>query len=46
MEKDLLILQDQAGGMDDVAVNKWVALEEKRGPLGHSKVICLSKLHV
>jgi hypothetical protein len=35
MEQDLLLLQDQAGGMDVVVVvDKWVSLEEKRGPPG------------
>ena len=34
MEKELLLLQDQAGGMDTAAADKWAALEEKRGPLG------------
>jgi hypothetical protein len=33
MEQDLLLLQDQAGGMDTVVVDKWAALK-KRGALG------------
>jgi hypothetical protein len=32
MEKESLILQDQAGGMDIVVVDKWTALK-KRGAL-------------
>jgi hypothetical protein len=32
MEKELLLLQDQAGGMDDVVVDKWDALN-KRGSM-------------
>jgi hypothetical protein len=32
MEQDLLLLQDQAGGMDIAAVDKWVALK-KRGAM-------------
>jgi hypothetical protein len=32
MEQDLLLLQDQAGGMDTVVADKWVALK-KRGAL-------------
>ena len=34
VEQDLLLLQDRAGGMDTAAADKWVALEEKRGPPG------------
>jgi hypothetical protein len=46
MEQDLLLLHDQAGGMDIVVVDKWVALK-KRGVLrGHAQVIQLSELHV
>ena len=33
MEQDLLLLQDQAGGMDAAAANKWAALK-KRGSSG------------
>jgi hypothetical protein len=32
MEQDLLLLHDQAGGMDIVAIDKWIALK-KRGAL-------------
>jgi hypothetical protein len=36
MEKDLLLLQDQAGGMDVVVVDRWVALKKRWGPHGYS----------
>jgi hypothetical protein len=46
MEKDLLLLQDQDGGIDNVVVDRWVALN-KRGVLrGHAQVIQLLALHV
>jgi hypothetical protein len=32
MKKDLLLLQDQVGGMESVVVDKWTALK-KRGAL-------------
>jgi hypothetical protein len=32
MEQDLLLLQDQAGGMDIVAADRWVASKKKDGP--------------
>jgi hypothetical protein len=32
MEQDLLLLQDEAGGMDTIVVDKWTALK-KRGAL-------------
>jgi hypothetical protein len=39
MEKDLLLLQDQAGGMDTIVVDKWELLK-KRGTLqGHAQVM-------
>jgi hypothetical protein len=34
MEQDLLLLQDQAGGMDTVVVDRMGCTEEKRGPPG------------
>ena len=41
MEQELLLLQDQTGGMDTIVADKWVALK-KRGPLqGHAQVIWL-----
>jgi hypothetical protein len=39
MEKDLLLLQDQAGGMDIVVVDKWVALKKRGALRGHAQVI-------
>jgi hypothetical protein len=46
MEQDLLLLQDQAGGMDIVVVDKWVALKKRGALWGHAQVIRLSTLHV
>jgi hypothetical protein len=46
MEQDLLLLQDQAGGMDVVVVDKWVALKKRGAFWGHAQVIQLSALHV
>jgi hypothetical protein len=46
MEQDLLLLQDQAGGMDTVAADKWVALKKRGALWGHAQVIRLSTLHV
>ena len=46
MEKESLILQDQAGGMDIVVVDRWVALKKRRALRGHAQVIRLSALHV
>ena len=34
MAKEPSQIQDQAGGMDTIVVDKWVELEEKRGPPG------------
>ena len=46
MEQDLLLLQDEGGGMDTDATDKWAALK-KRGVLrGHAQVIWLLTLHV
>jgi hypothetical protein len=47
MEKDSLLLQNQAGGMDIVGGDKWIALK-KRGALqqGHAQVVRLSVLNV
>jgi hypothetical protein len=45
MEKDLLLLQDQDGGMDFVA-DKWDALKKRGALQGHAQVIRLSTLHV
>jgi hypothetical protein len=46
MEKDLLLLQDQAGEMDIIAIDKWVTLK-KRGALRiHAQVIRILVLHV
>ena len=46
MEQDLLLLQDQAGGMDIVVADKWVALKKRGALRGHAQVIRLSTLHV
>ena len=46
MEQDLLLLQDQAGGMDVVATDKWDALKKRGALRGHAQVIRLSALHV
>jgi hypothetical protein len=46
MEQDLLLLQDQAGGMDTAAADKWVALKKRGALRGHAQVIRLSTLHV
>ena len=46
MEQDLPLLQDQAGGMDTVAGDKWIALMKRGALWGHAQVIWLSVLHV
>ena len=46
MEQDLPPLQDQAGGMDVVAADRWVALKKRWALWGHGQVIQLSALHV
>jgi hypothetical protein len=47
MEKDPLLLQDQADGMDVVAADKMEALKKKDGPSrARLKSIWLSILHV
>jgi hypothetical protein len=46
MEQDYLLLQDQVGGMDTVAADKWVALKKRGALWGHAQVIRLSTLHV
>jgi hypothetical protein len=39
MEKDLLLLQDQAGGMDTAAADRWDALKKRGALQGHAQVI-------
>jgi hypothetical protein len=46
MEKDLLPLQDQVGGMDVVIVDRWDALKKIWTLYGHAKVVRLPTLHV
>jgi hypothetical protein len=47
MEQDPLLLQNQANGMDDAAVDKIEALKKKDGPSrAKLKSIWLSILHV
>ena len=46
MEQDLLLLQDQAGGMDIVVADKLTALKKIGALRGHAKVTRLSVLHV
>ena len=38
MEKDLLLLQDQVGGMDTVATDKWAVLKKRWAFWGHAQV--------
>jgi hypothetical protein len=38
MEKDLLLLQDEDGGMDVVA-DKWTALKKRWALRGHAQVV-------
>ena len=42
----LLLLQDQASGMDVVAADRWAPLKKRWALRGHAQVIWLSKLHV
>jgi hypothetical protein len=46
MEQDLLLLQNQVGGMDAAAANKWAALKKRAALRGHAQVIRLLALHV
>jgi hypothetical protein len=47
MERDPLLLKDQADGMDVAAADRMVALKEKDGPSrARLKSIWLSVLHV
>ena len=47
MEKDSLLLKDQADGMDVAVVNRMEALKKKDGPsMARLKSIWLSVLHV
>jgi hypothetical protein len=46
MEKDLFLLQDQAGGMDVVVVDRWVELKKIWALWSHTQVVWLSALHV
>ena len=46
MEQDLLLLQDQAGGMDIVVANRWVALKKGWALRGQAQVVWLSTLPV
>ena len=46
MEKDLLLLHDQVGGMDTVASDKWTALKKRGALRGHAQFIWLLVLHV
>jgi hypothetical protein len=46
MEKDPLLLQDQAGGMDVVVADRWDALKKRWALWGQAQVVWLSVLHV
>jgi hypothetical protein len=46
MEKDLLPLQDQVGGMEVVVVDRWVALKKIWSLQGHVQVVQLSAIHI
>jgi hypothetical protein len=39
MEQNLLLLRDQAGGMDVDVVDKWVALKKRGALRGYAQVI-------
>jgi len=39
MEEDLLLLQDQASGMDVIVADRWVALKKTWALQGHAQVI-------
>jgi hypothetical protein len=46
MDQDLLLLQNEGGGMDITVVDKWDVMK-KRGDLwGHAQFIRLLTLHV
>lgn len=46
MEQDLLLLEDQDGGMDTATADKCDALKKTGALRGHAQVIRLSTLHV
>ena len=46
MEQDPLLLQDQAGGMDVVVVDRWDALKKRWTLRDQAQVVWLSILHV
>jgi hypothetical protein len=46
MEQDPHLLQDQAGGMDVVVVDRWDALKKRWALRGQAQVVWLSVLHV
>jgi hypothetical protein len=46
MEKDPLLLQDQADGMDVVVVDRWDALKKRWALRGQAQVVWISVLHV
>jgi hypothetical protein len=46
MDQDLLLLWNQAGGMDIVVADKWDALKKRGALWSHAQVICLSALHI
>jgi hypothetical protein len=46
MEQDVLLPQNQVGGINDVVAHKWVALKKRWALQGHAQVIWLSALHV
>ena len=45
MEQDPLLLQDQAGGMDTAAADKWATLKKRGALWGYAQVIQLLTLH-
>ena len=46
MEQDPLLLQDQVGGMDGDAADRWEALKKRWALQRKDQVIWLSVLHV
>jgi hypothetical protein len=46
MEQDPLLLQDEAGGMDVVVVDRWDALKKRWALWGQAQVVWLSLIHV
>jgi hypothetical protein len=46
MEQDPLLLQDQVGGMDAAAADRWDALKKRWALGGLAQVVWLSVLHV